>query len=248
VIKPDGTRGLEAVANQANQVEVTVNNSGGIDAVNAYVDVFFGNSATGFAPVTAAFIGGNYLTIPSYGKQAITFSWMPPPSYTGHGCLLARVRLIIPADTYVDPNIFDVRGDRHVTQRNIEVIAAPAFNLIPPFPFNIVNPTQAVVDVQINIQEINDPKELSYLRASLGCGFAQFGETPLPFIGLSLADRDNRPVPEIALTLGPGEIRPAMIHLQRNLNTRTGDLHAVQITQTDKAGQLQGGLTVIIQH
>src|SRR5574341_499974 len=133
VIKPDGTRGLEAVANQVNQVEVTVNNSGGINAVNAYVDVFFGNSATGFTPATAVFIGGNYLTIPSYGKQPITFSWMPAASYTGHGCLLARVSLIIPADTYVDPNVFNVPGDRHVSQRNIEVSTVPNSDPIPPF-------------------------------------------------------------------------------------------------------------------
>lgn len=156
--------------------------------------------------------------------------------------------LIIPPDTYANPNVFDVVGNRHVSQRNIEVISAPNPALIPPFPFNIVNPTEKATDARVFVQEIGDPKERIHLRASLGCDFAQFGETPLPFMGLTLVEGGDRPQTSVTLRLRPFEVRPAILYVERNPHTRPGDLHAVQIVQVDDQGQLRGGLTVVVQH
>lgn len=123
IVKPDGTRGGEAAAGDTNQVEVTVTNDGGIQATDAWVDAFVANPATAITPANATAIGSGLLTIPGYSRAAIQFPWAPTATDAGHRCLIARVSLIVPPDSYRDPTIFDVLGDRHVAQRNINVLA-----------------------------------------------------------------------------------------------------------------------------
>ena len=83
VIRPDGTRGLEAIAGQLNKVEVTVTNNGGLIAGNAYVDVFFADPATVIIPATATLIGGDYLSVYGYSRQLISFLGFHPPPTSG---------------------------------------------------------------------------------------------------------------------------------------------------------------------
>jgi hypothetical protein len=184
VIQPNGARGGEAVAGQVNQIEVIVTNACGVTAIDAYVDAFVANPATGFTPATATLIGGGYLTVPSYNTAAITFPWTPSASEAGHRCLLARVSLLIPPDTYLDGTIFDVRGDRHVAQRNIHVVALAPQDMNLKFAFGIANTTLEAMTAIVLAEEVRDARQLAQIRAALGCQFAQVGETPLRDVGL----------------------------------------------------------------
>jgi hypothetical protein len=246
IIRPDGTRGLEAIASQLNKVEVTVTNDGGLIAGNAYVDVFFADPTTIIIPATATLIGGGYLTIYGYSRQTISFPWIPPPSEVGHRCLLARVSLIIPSDTYRNGLIFDVAGDRHVTQRNINVMMLGPSGTRSKFVFHVVNIAAQATTVRAVAQEIRDPEQLKHIRTSLGSDFVRFGDTRLRTFELVV---DGAPSGrEVFARLAAGEVRDVILQVERNPRTRSGTLHAIHITQEDERRTVLGGLTVIVQH
>lgn len=247
IIQPDGTRGLQAVAGQDNIVEVRVHNAGGIDADDAYVDLFFSDPTTAFTPATATFIGGTYLSVPGYANAGVSFMWTPPPGFTGHGCLLSRVSLIIPPDTYANPDVFDVPGDRHVTQRNITVRSVSQAGIRDQFSFNIANPTPQPMEAQVSVKEITSPQEQEILRACLGCGFAAFSPVPLAHRSIELSGGTQPGGENIAVVLEPFQTRRATLYLQQTPNTRRGDLSAVHIAQKDGQGRVVGGLVVMIR-
>ena len=277
IIQPGGARGTEAVADQQNQVEIVVTNAGGIEAVDAYIDVFYADPSTTFTPATATLINGAFLTIPGYSTRAISFSWVPGESDEGHRCLAARAALYLPPDVYADGTIFDVRGDRHVAQRNINVVSLGDSDALG-FSFAIVNPFRKASQMRVIANEVRELKALNHLRQSLGCQFAQFGETPLRPVRLGLTNerifaevkenplelldtahrlsrkgvitipRPDRTGNSLTVDMKAGEIREAVLYIVRNPKTRAGDLHAVNVAQKDPDGSLIGGLTLLIQH
>ena len=135
IVKPNGAVGGQAVPNQVNQVQVTVTNAGGIPAIDALVDAFVADPSTAITPATAALVGSGYLDIPAYSTATISFPWTPNPGDTGHRCIVARVSLVAPLDTYLNASVFDVVGDRHVAQRNIQVLEVAQGQSIT-FPFH----------------------------------------------------------------------------------------------------------------
>lgn len=187
IIQPSGTRSGEAIAGRENQVEVAVTNGGGIDAVDAYVDAFFADPSTGFTPATATPIAGGFLTIPGYSRRQIHLPWTPSASDAGHRCILARVALF-PLDTYADGTVFDVKGDRHVAQRNIHVVSMAKEAKMIHFAFGITNTENEVMEVTIRPREIRDPKQWATLSRAVGCEFIQFGETRLREYKVDLGD------------------------------------------------------------
>lgn len=276
--QPGGAVGFEAIANQLNQVQVIVTNGGGITAVDAFIDLFFADPSTAFTPATATLIGGNYLTISGYSTDSIFFPWTPSTADAGHRCLLARVALYIPPDLYADGTIFDARGDRHVAQRNINVLALAANQKSIRFGFAIVNPFQKSMQMRLVAREVRAVAAQRLLREGLGCRFAQFGETPLQNFGLLLgkevlhvpslenplellgADFRLKGVGVLRQTgavdaqsrmraeMAPGEVHQGIFYVERNFDTRPGDLHAIDIVQTADDGVVVGGLTVVVQH
>ena len=271
VIKPDGTRGAEAVAGDINQVEVTVTNDGGINAVDAYVEAFVADPSVGFTPATATLIGGGFLTIPGYTRQAIAFSWVPPLSEAGHRCLAARVNLTIPLDGYYDGTVFDVRNDRHVAQRNISVVALGT-NQMMMFSFRIINPKSAKQRFAVQVRQVTDPRRLRSIGQALGSGLLQFSGRELTGFGMQMRkapkeDRDADPARErlAAATVGaaeraiprqrafrldmtPNEVRTCELVVAREPGASLGDLHVLEVVQVDGKQQAVGGLTVVVQH
>lgn len=274
IVQPGGARGTEAIADAVNQVEVTVTNGGGIPAVDAYVDVFFGNPATTMTPTTTTLIGGGYTTIPPINTATISFPWTPGQGDAGHRCLLARVSLIIPPDTYVNGTIFDVVNDRHVAQRNIHVLAVEKNEKSASFSFMIANPSQeragafAIRATQVRPGETGD-----HLTHTLGCAVPpRLAEGRLAGVSMEVHDAGfgDRPtlMPRAARALGPllrplrptgrdraevrldaGEVREATVTLERDPDARPGEISAVDIVQIDEeAGTAVGGLTVVLHY
>jgi hypothetical protein len=247
VIRPDGSRGVEAVAGQVNQVEVRVHNAGGIDANDAFVDLFFANPSTVFTPATALLVGEGYLSIPGYNSASILFPWTPPASFLGHGCFVSRVSLIVPPDTYVNSDIFDVPGDRHITQRNIAVIDAPDPGERIKYPFQIANPTPQRMEARVVVKEIFSIPERKLLRSLLGAASTEFADRRLVHRSILLPGGPQPAGAQVSVVLEPGERRQAVLLLQQFPNTGRKKLSAVHVSQTDSLGRLVGGLLVLIQ-
>ncbi|MGO0658892.1 hypothetical protein [Bacillus mycoides] len=174
IITPNGARGTEAIAGQVNYIEVIVTNNGGIIATDAFVEVFYGGPATGFVSTTAQKIGSQFVTVQGYSTSTVRIPWVPLPSQEGHLCLTARVSLLMPPDTFRDANTFDVRGDRHVAQRNIHIIKIKSSTDFS-FDFNLVNPfvdlgEELILQTRfINANQIKDS-----VNEALGCCFTNF--------------------------------------------------------------------------
>lgn len=276
IVLPDGTRTLEAIAGVSNNVEVVVSNAGGIEATDAYVDAFINDPSTVLTPATAIPVGNGFLTIPAYSARGITFPWVPAEEYAGHRCLLARVSLMLPPDTYSDGTVFDRRGDRHVAQRNIHIVSMKKKKSVK-FAFTMVNPFFRKTEMHFKVMEVRSARAKTAIRASLRCPFAQFGEGRLQKIRM-VAGEERLIVPKVknqmellkenfslknvgvlrrvnmnfsrnmrSLTMQAGEIRQGVVHIERNPKTRPGDLHAVDIVQY-RGRKVIGGLTLVLQH
>lgn len=268
IIQPSGARGYEAVGGQVNQVEVVVTNGGGITAVDAYVEAFLADPSTVITPMTAAKVGDGYVTVGGYTTKAIAFPWQPLPTDSGHRCLLARVALFSPLDCYRDGSVFDVVGDRHVAQRNINVVAMEAKGF--SFGFRIVNPLQKKSEFLVRAAEVRTRRAMEMTRRALGCGLAQFAEEPVGALSLVLSDipvpkeagPDEKPAPvgildrnisipklsvkSMRVTLQGSESRYAVLSVRRNSAVRSGDLHVLQVEQVDVANKrIVGGLWVM---
>lgn len=192
VIQPSGSRASKAIAGSKNEVEVIVSNKGGIEAVDAKVDAFFADPSTAFTPATAAKIGSKYVTVPAHQREGVRFSWTPSTSEAGHRCLLSRVGLFAPPDTYQNPNKFEVRKDRHVAQKNIHVITVSE-PMMAQFGFGVVNPRAEPMSFHVRARQIQDAQELKEIRKSIDCAFAQFGEAELQNVTLTLGDEEALP-------------------------------------------------------
>lgn len=275
VRRPSGALGGDAEVGAINLVEVTVHNLGGIAAIGVFVDAFFASPSTGVTPATAALIGGNFVDVPSYGIATLPLPWVPAASYTGHGCILARASLIVPPDTYANPLIFDQRGDRHVAQRNIEVIDLPEDGNGVNFQFNVTNPTMEPLSTNIEVREVREQDDLRAVGATMGFNMPVIAPEPINAIGLTRGDgrmlpdengklREAEPVgvrgakrrkvrPDILtrvldFDLQPGEVAEANLHAKGNPDTPRGLMHVLEIRQTDAVGTLIGGLSVVLRN
>lgn len=189
IVKPDGTRGGEAVAGATNQVEVAVTNKGGIPAVDAYVDAFVADPSTSFTPATAAPIGGTFVTVQGYSVASVSFPWVPGAAAAGHRCLLARVSLVVPPDTYLNGAVFDVVGDRHVAQRNIHVVSLAGAQKSLSFAFALVNPLGKEAEFTLQAREVKLARGADVVRKALGCALVPAAAAPLDAVRLVIEDR-----------------------------------------------------------
>ena len=269
IIRPGGVRGTEGKVGENDQVEVVVSNYGGIDAVDAYVEAFLADPSTAFTPATATPVGSGFLTVPNHNLSAIAFPWTPTAADAGHRCMLARVSLAMPFDSYTDPAVFDVVGDRHVAQRNLSVAKLDGKSL--SFGFFVVNPAKQAGTFTLRVTEVRAARTADLIRGAVGCPYAQFGQSRLTSFGLSLgetlplagdaASRRSRPVGvlrksvgvpkarSVRLALEANTQRRAVLTVARNPDIRRGDLNVLQVEQLDAATRRRvGGLWVVVQH
>lgn len=267
IVKPDGTRGGEAVAGSTNQVEVAVTNKGGIPAVDAYVDAFVADPSTSFTPATATPIGGAFVTVQGYSVTSVSFPWIPGASAAGHRCLLARVSLVVPPDTYLNGAVFDVVGDRHVAQRNIHVVSLAGAQKSLSFSFAMVNPLGQDAEFAIRAREVKLGRGADVVRAALGCAFTPAAAAPLEAVQLVIEDarrveaeaevRDRAGALGVLrrpqkvgrshrgrVPLAADETRTAVVTLTRGDRADAG-VNLVEVRQTTADGVVVGGLWLV---
>lgn len=189
VTPPGGTPGGNPIVGEENVVSVTVRNGGGIGAMGVWVDAFAASPTTGWTPATAEAIPGAYVDVAPYSSAVANLTWVP---ITGalHRCLMARCSLIIPSDTYANPAVFDVMGDRHVAQHNVNLVELAQNQMTMTFGFMIVNGGQEAGQFFLIADHIEPtPNNIRMLEAGVGCTLAQFGRTPLRNFELTIGER-----------------------------------------------------------
>lgn len=250
IIAPDGTRNSEAISGKENHIEVIVTNSGGINATDALVEVFFGGPTTGFVPNNAQKIGSQFITVQGYSTQSVRIPWVPSASQAGHLCLTARVSLNMPPDSFPDPNSFDVYGDRHIAQRNIHVIEL-AGKTDFTFEFNLVKPKlNHGAEIVFQAQFVNGSKIESTLNKVMGCNHLHFSDDVFGKINLELKGRIFEAKPD-GVWISIPECSPlkATLHIKgfKDIDNSCGHLHLLEVKLIDpSSNMLLGGLWLII--
>lgn len=272
IVQPGGAVGGEAVPSQVNQIRVTVTNSGGIPAVDAYVDAFVADPSTLITPASATWIGGGPITVHAYLQETIDLPWTPQPGDTGHRCIVARVSLVFPLDTYSDPTVFDVIGDRHIAQRNIQVLEIPAGKAMT-FRFQLGAAVDKKRRALVHAFERTHEMDARELARAGGCVGGLPAVVPLAGLGVralnarealgrpSLAGDVTAPlgisrrpeaVPENtelrADLLNEKQPRIGAVTFEVSADDEPGRLHAVDVVQVDDTtGEPVGGLTFIVR-
>ncbi|MBR0640324.1 hypothetical protein [Bacillus safensis] len=248
VIKPDGSRGIEAVARELNHIEVIITNSGGIIANDAYVEVFFGGPATGFVATNAQKIGGHYVTVQGYSTASVKIPWIPEE--TGHLCLTARVSLVAPPDTYRDPDVFDIQRDRHLAQRNINIIDLGGDDSFK-FEFDLVNPAvDNTGELLLQVQFINASVMEETINKAVGCCFARFSKDLFGKIHLKInGDTVYEDNGVYSVYVPEGEIRKVELYVEKytEIHNTCGVLHLLEIKLLENTGRTIGGVWVVIK-
>ncbi len=269
IVKPGGAVGGEAIPLQVNKVRVTVTNGGGIPAVDAWVDAWVADPSTLITPATATLIGAGPITIQANMQETIDLPWTPTSGDTGHRCIIARVSLIIPSDTYNDPTVFDVIGDRHIAQRNIQVLEV-AVGKAMTFRFRLGTTDgqrRTLVRALERTWEM-DPRELAQAGGCVGGLPAKMGLEAVGVRVLTLREELGRPSltgdmsPSLGITrrpedppgetetsVDPNRQRPVgAVTFQVSPEDEQGRLHAVDVLELDeRTGETVGGLTFIIR-
>jgi len=157
---PDGLPGTPVVG-QPCYLWARVQNDGATRVENAQVRFYWANPSVGFDRTTATLVGSSNVTLdPSTSSDVLCLApWVPTFVNNGHECVLAEA-----FHQQLDPlpatNAFDVPTDRHVAQRNLDVIVAIGkFHLA----FEVHNPNRIEAQFRL-VTRKGDHKE--FLRAT----------------------------------------------------------------------------------
>ena len=266
---PGGSPGGPAQAGVVNDLRVSVTNAGGVTAHNAQLELFLADPSTAFTPATADPLANTSVTVPGYNVTDLSLPWNPTASQAGHKCLLARVSSVLTGDAVANPGVFDVPGDRHVAQRNVHVLPMIEAKKTG-FSFLVTNPLLERTRFALKAAAPRVTKSLTQLARGTLCNLAQLGavavaveltanqraasdrlryELPLGATKLSarsfqhdqalLAGRDT-------FELAPDEAVHCTLAFTRPKEARPGDVHLVQIAQTDSKRRLVGGLWIAL--
>ena len=152
---PDGAEGIPIVGTPC-YVWARVSNTGTSRVENATVRFYWANPNVGFDRTTATPIGTAFVTLNGGEAQEVLCltAWLPSFVNGGHECLLVEA-----FHTSLDPlpssPAFDVTTDRHVAQRNLNVLAAQGTMMFSA-PFEVHNTTSREQSYSLKVQIADD--------------------------------------------------------------------------------------------
>ncbi len=119
-----------AVAAEDNFVHARIFNLGKATAVPTRVDFYWADPSVGLGPGYMNLIGTEWVSIEPHTAMDVRCAtpWVPVFLNNGHECLMVNC-----TNPILDPIAypFEPRQDRHVGQRNISVLQAPAGEFVP---------------------------------------------------------------------------------------------------------------------
>lgn len=137
---PTGTPGVPIVGDTC-YMWARVRNNGSTQANNAQVRFYWANPSVGFDRNTANYIGSSNVSLaPGEAREVLCLTpWVPVFVNGGHECVLAEA-FHPTADPLPASPAFNVPTDRHVAQRNLDVVfAAKINNLMFSAAFSVCN-------------------------------------------------------------------------------------------------------------
>jgi hypothetical protein len=120
----NGTRitTTDVSVNSRYTVQVTVRNDGDHDCNSCMVDLFLDDPSIGFNVASSELIGSQTVSVSGHSSQVVSFPFEATPLRAGHRCLFARAYSLMTNDYPADWINFNVMGDRHVGQQNLNIV------------------------------------------------------------------------------------------------------------------------------
>lgn len=240
---PEGPAG-PPVLGQPCYLWALVTNKGTSSVDNAAVRFYWANPSVGFDRNTAHFIGmSNVNLLPSESAEVLCLApWIPEHVNGGHECVLAEAfhASLDPLPALPD---FDVPTDRHVAQRNLNVVQA--LRGFFAFSFTVYNALRTDARFQVKVRQ-GKLRELEPLRKRLRLewpkvegklGRAAFVQTRCPTED-ALDSHDDRRVEEVSIP-GKGS------HFTTLIGRIEGGAALVHVAQY-RDDRLVGGISMLV--
>lgn len=164
---PEGSPGLPIVGSPC-YLWARVRNNGSDAVTNATVRFYWANPSVGFDRTTATFVGSAFVSLGGGDIQEVLCltPWVPVFVNNGHECVLAET--LHPTDPLPPGQDFNAPSDRHVAQRNLDVVMAlrGSFHMA----FEVHNPTrqERIFNIRAEVGRI---EQVRPLVAHLGKSF-----------------------------------------------------------------------------
>jgi len=143
----------ELKTGQTYKLKCMVRNRGDVNVPSAKVEFFLITPSVGYFARPVDIIGVVDTWVSPYSSSETSISYTVPANKVGHKCLFARIFSFSPLDVPLDDNILNPTMDRHVAQKNLNIISQGT-----TFIFNLVHFPNA--DVLLNISPILPPEIL----------------------------------------------------------------------------------------
>jgi hypothetical protein len=221
-----------------------VRNNGTTKATDATVKFYWANPAVGFNRNTANIIGSAFVTLNGGESQDVLCltPWFPAFINNGHACVLAEA--FHNADALPPVLDFNVPTDRHVAQRNLQIVVAVKNSF--HFAFEVHNPSRSenVFSLHAKTGRVEELKKLlPHMRSGFELPYENGRITRLGFIdGLCPAEEQTKQAqPQIEKLVVPGMGRVALSLVGR-LDGEASLIHVVQRI----GDRTVGGLSALI--
>lgn len=129
------------IAGQTYKLRCTVRNRGDLNVPSAKVEFWLVTPSLGFSTRYAKKVGVVGAWVNPYSSAEVALSYTVPASDVGHKCLFARIFSFSPLDIPLDDYGLNPTIDRHIAQKNLNIIAQGSnysFNLIHAPNANVV--------------------------------------------------------------------------------------------------------------
>lgn len=125
IYDPNGVQILtsELKANVEHTIKVIVQNDGDHDCNSCTVDLFFDDPSVGFSVTASEALGILLGPVSNHSTAGFEFRFTPTGEMIGHKCIFARAYSIINNDYPADLINLYAAADRHIGQRNLNIMA-----------------------------------------------------------------------------------------------------------------------------
>jgi hypothetical protein len=156
---PEGSAGAPIVGLPA-YLWATVRNNGDAPVANATVRFYWANPSVGFDRTSANLIGNAFVSLdPGQAQDVLCLTpWLPAFVNGGHECVLAEA--FHSSDPLPSSPAFNVPTDRHVAQRNLNVVLASAKRFSASFEIHNRSRKPRVFRIQVEEGRLEELKPL----------------------------------------------------------------------------------------
>ncbi|MCM4166316.1 hypothetical protein KCTC52924_03245 [Arenibacter antarcticus] len=154
-----GMNTTELYAGNTYNIRCRLNNRGDLMIPFPKVELFLTNPSLGFNTTVGELLGLTQLQgllLPASNGEA-QFTYTVPASEAGHKCLFARTYSFSPLDKPFDLHALDPRLDRHIGQKNLNIISQGS-----TYSFNLVHQPNAIETIEFRPMTVRHVTNLQH--------------------------------------------------------------------------------------